>query len=345
MKKKLIITILFFLLIYIFFPSWTQERIGKEDGIYQLKQEEINGIEFEVMIRGDSVENPVILWISGEDDFSEICYISKYQEALEEAFTVVRYDKTGTGKSISLKNGQQEVTIDGMVQEVLDVTDYVRTLLQTEQVILVAQGYTTAFAIRAAKMAPEKYSAYVGVSQYTSLYKMQEKMLAYCLEEAIKQGQEQDIMDLALLQEKVQKHEENLPVYYVNRYIQGEENSKIKKDYIFGLLLQPEYNIADAIMVAFAGKSLYELIFDEMCQRDVTEEVTSLSIPCLFARGKDDHIAAEDLCQEYLDRLESPYKEMKVFEASGEYPYRQEEIRFALWLQSSYEKAQKESNK
>lgn len=342
MKKKLMITILFFLLIYIFFPSWTSGGEGQGNGIYQLMQEEIAGTRLEIMIRGNSTENPVLLWVSGEDEFSEICYISKYQEALEEAFTIVRYDKRGTGKSVSLKAKKQNVTLDDMVEEVLAVTDYVRAALQIDQVILIAQGYATVFAIRAAKKAPEKYSAYVGISQYTNLDEMQERMIAYCLDQAVRGGNEQDIIDLAVLQKADGFKGERVFKYYRERYIEDLEIEKRKKDYTIGFLLQPEYNIADAIMAACIRKPLFDLLFDEIAQRDLTIEVNSLSIPCFFACGKEDHVAVTELCEGYLNKMQAPYKELKIFEESGEYPYRQEETRFVLWLESAYEKVQKE---
>jgi len=340
MKKKLAITILFFLLIYIFFPTSTQPREGKEEGIYQLKKEEIDGSKITVLVRGDDAKNPVLLWVSGEDTFSEMCYITKYQEALEECFTIVRYDAYGTGKSISCDQDKHNVTIDKGVEEILGVTDCIRSFLNTDQVILVAEGYATALAIRAAAKAPEKYSMYVGVSQYTSLYEMEKNMIAYCLDQAIKQGQEQDIMELAMLQEKCEEQEKVLPKEYYERYIKKEEDQQSRKDYILGFLLQPEYNIADVVKAYVAGVCISDLLFSELYARDVTAEVVSLSIPCLFVWGTKDHTTSKELCESYLNILEAPYKEFKQFGDSGSYPYRDEEIRFAVWLKGAYEKAE-----
>lgn len=100
--KKLIkligVIILLLLIVALIFPTWTSQIKGK-NSISTLEQVEINGSDHEIMIRGKDKNNPVIIFVHGGPGTSEIPYAQKYQNLLEEKFTVVNYDQRASGKS------------------------------------------------------------------------------------------------------------------------------------------------------------------------------------------------------------------------------------------------------
>ena len=86
------------MLLILFFPTWTPKiKWGKQ---YCYIQEHRNQRDrTEVMIRGVDRNNPMIIFVHGGPGCSEIPYVRKYQDILEEHFTIVHYDQRGSGKS------------------------------------------------------------------------------------------------------------------------------------------------------------------------------------------------------------------------------------------------------
>ena len=85
-------------LLGLFFPTWTP-KIQRENSISWLGQVKMNGTKHEIMIRGANASNPIIIFVHGGPGSSEIPYVRKYQEELEQHFTIVHYDQRGSGKS------------------------------------------------------------------------------------------------------------------------------------------------------------------------------------------------------------------------------------------------------
>lgn len=107
---------IFILLVAIrfFVPTWTPSIKGYENSISQLKQIEINGSKHEVMIRGNDKKNPVLIFVHGGPGCPEIYYVRKYQDLLEQNFTIVRYDQRGAGKSYHFSEDYSDLSIEDL---------------------------------------------------------------------------------------------------------------------------------------------------------------------------------------------------------------------------------------
>ncbi|WP_407285426.1 alpha/beta fold hydrolase [Streptomyces sp. BP-8] len=87
--------------------------------------------------------------------------------AWEKHFTIVRWDMRGAGKTLGRggADGQGELSFTRMYEDAVELTDYVRTRLGVEQVLLLANSFGSAFGLRLARQHPDRYSAYVGTDQ------------------------------------------------------------------------------------------------------------------------------------------------------------------------------------
>ena len=65
----------------------------------QLHMVEVGGHDQSLLIRGDNVHNPVLLFLAGGPGGSEVGAMSRYAELLERDFVVVTWDQLGTGRS------------------------------------------------------------------------------------------------------------------------------------------------------------------------------------------------------------------------------------------------------
>ncbi|MDQ2706977.1 MAG: hypothetical protein M3Z25_04790 [Actinomycetota bacterium] len=67
--------------------------------IAELTRVEIGGHDLSMLIRGRSVDNPVLLFLAGGPGGTELGAMRRHGQALEQDFTVVTLDQRGTGKS------------------------------------------------------------------------------------------------------------------------------------------------------------------------------------------------------------------------------------------------------
>ena len=114
------------ILITIFiFPTWTP-KIEGVNSIAVLKPIEINGTKLEVMIRGDDKRNAIIDFVHSGTGCSEIPYVRKYQDLLEEHFTIIHYDQRGSGKLFHFFEDYSNITTDKHVDDLLALIEYVK---------------------------------------------------------------------------------------------------------------------------------------------------------------------------------------------------------------------------
>lgn len=165
MKLKYFIVLI--VLVYIFFPTWTPKIKG---GISEYRMQEINGEKLQIMIRGKNRNNPIIINVHGGPSVPETPYIRKYQNLLEENFTIVNYDQRGAGKSYRF-GADYRFTSQTHVDDIIAMTKYVKEYLNTDKVILMGHSWGTYIGLKAVHQNPSDYSAYIGIGQVTDMKK------------------------------------------------------------------------------------------------------------------------------------------------------------------------------
>src|SRR5690242_6035172 len=140
--------------------------ITAPNGIDESSYVRIGGIGQWISVRGEDRANPVILEIHGGPGASNLIFTPRTR-AWERHFTIVRWDMRGAGKTFAAggPEGQGELTLDRLYEDALEVTDHIRTRLNVDKVILLANSFGTVIGLRLARDHPERYSAYVGTDQ------------------------------------------------------------------------------------------------------------------------------------------------------------------------------------
>ncbi|MEV6115121.1 alpha/beta hydrolase [Streptomyces sp. NPDC052109] len=140
--------------------------ISTPNGVDESSYVPIGGIDQWISIRGDDRTNPVILEIHGGPGSSNLIFTPRTR-AWERHFTIVRWDMRGAGRTFAAggPEGQGELTLDRLHEDALEVTDHIRTRLNVDKVLLLANSFGTVTGLRLARSHPELYSAYVGTDQ------------------------------------------------------------------------------------------------------------------------------------------------------------------------------------
>ncbi len=342
--KKILQSIKFFgviivllLIIALFFPTWTPHKNG-EKSISTLEQVEINGSGHEIMIRGKDQNNPVIIFVHGGPGCSEIPYAKKYQDLLEENFTVVNYDQRASGKSYHFFEDYSNLTSELLVDDLLALTDYISERLGKEKVLLIGHSYGTYIATQAASKAPEKYEAYIGIGQMSDTVKSEIEALNYSINQAQKEGNKDDVTDLQRSTENIKNGDTFTPRNYVAKYggsvrlIDNPDGNNLD------MLLSSEYNLLDVIRYNFGVSYSQNALLKEVLKNPLPTKVKKLEIPCYFVMGKYDYMTTYNEAKNYFDRIDASQKEFITFEKSAHYPQFEEKKKFDKWMVDTFVK-------
>ncbi|MBE0655126.1 MAG: alpha/beta hydrolase, partial [Bacteroidales bacterium] len=135
----------------------------------------INGVEQGMFIRSRDVTHPVLLYLHGGMPFYFLS--KKYPAGLEDYFTVVWWEQRGSGMSYSAGITPESITLEQLVSDTREVTNYLRTRFGQDKIYLMGHSGGTFVGIYAAAQMPELYHAYIGVAQMSN--QLKSEILAY----------------------------------------------------------------------------------------------------------------------------------------------------------------------
>lgn len=321
------------------FPTWTPGIKGS-NSVSILKQITINGTKQEVMIRGTDRSNPLVIFVHGGPGVPETPYVRKYQDLLEQNFTVVQYDERGSGKSYHFSEDYSNLSSEMLVDDLLALTDYLEQEFNQEKVLLIGHSYGTYIATQAASKAPDKFSAYIGIGQTANWVNSELESLQFMIGQARLAGNDAEAEELELLREPITTGDAITPRDKIREYGGAARLINDNADIFKGLLFGTEYNLLDAVRF-FKGNSMSELNLQaELTEHDITELVDQLDIPVYFVMGQYDLMTSVNEARKYLDELKAPLKEFVVFGQSAHYPQFEEKEKFAQWLNETWAKLQ-----
>ncbi|WP_238483645.1 alpha/beta fold hydrolase [Anaerosporobacter faecicola] len=297
----------------------------------------VNHTSLSVMIRGNDKDNPVVIFVHGGPCNSEIPYIRKYQDLLEEKFTIVHYDQRGSGKSYQFGRDYSKVSAKTHVQDLIALTEYVEEYLHQEKVILIGHSYGTYIATMAASERPDLYQAYVGIGQMSDTISSELDSLHRCIEVAKEKGEEKDATYLASLAEDIQSGEKIVPRQYLRKYGFAARKIDENKDYVKGFLFGTEYNLLDTIRFYVASIQYQDGLIKEALENPITEIVQDIPIPVYFVMGKYDGMTSPKVAEEYLNTLGGEsIRQFVLFEESAHYPQLEEKKKFFKWMCATF---------
>ncbi|AFQ44794.1 putative hydrolase or acyltransferase of alpha/beta superfamily [Desulfosporosinus meridiei DSM 13257] len=332
MERKFGKILLAILVIGLLFPTWTPSIRGHENSINILKQIEINGSKHQVMIRGYDKRNPIVIFVHGGPGCPEIPYVKKYQESLEQNFTIVQYDQRGAGKSYHFFEDYTNLSVSLLVDDLIALTDYINKEYGPEKVILVGHSFGTIVGIKAADRAPEKYLCYIGIGQVGDFWTGELEALEYCLRQATDQKDFVDVKRIEGCRENIINHSESFKRNFVWKYGGAVRLINEKKDILAGLLLNPEYNLLDAVRYVVGLGVSDNLLWKEIKESNIPLEVPELVIPCYFIAGKFDYLTPIENARSYYNSILAPKKGFVVFDQSAHFPQFEQNEDFAKLL-------------
>ena len=297
---------------------------------------EINNVKQGMFIRSENPENPVVLYLHGGPGVPLLQFISYLEksERLEKYFTVCYWDQRGAGMTYSKSTDPSTMTLDQMVEDTREVTEYLKSRFGQDKIYLIGHSWGSYLGVKTIEKYPENYLAYIGIGQVSNS-KESERMSYEYMQSRAKDEDDKDV--IAKLQ-KYDPYADDFPSLdylakvrtdILNKYGIGH----IHEGYSFqgvlkSLFLFKGYTLGEKInWFLGADFSLIHLMPIPMGD-DLFVSSPKFEVPFYVVQGDYDYMTSQVLAKKYLDFLEAPKKEYFAFANSAHSPNMEEPEKF-----------------
>jgi pimeloyl-ACP methyl ester carboxylesterase len=285
----------------------------------------INGVEQGMFIKSKDSTHPVLLYLHG--GMPDYFLTRKYPTGLEDYFTVVWWEQRGSGLSYSADIPPETMTLEQMISDTKDLTNWLRNRFGQEKIYLMGHSGGTFIGIQVAATVPELYHAYIGVAQMSNQLKSETLAYDYMLKKYRENGNARMVRKL-----------EAAPVTMTNgkpdaystlrdpaMHSLGIGTTHDMKSVISGIfspsLISPEYTLIEKVNM-WRGKSRsgISILWANMLATDLTRQVPELKLPVYFFEGIYDYTCSYSEAKSYFEKLKAPIKGFYTFEKSAHSP-------------------------
>lgn len=288
----------------------------------------LGGVEQWVLIRGQNVANPPLIFLHGGPGMSEAAFLRYHNAGLERSFTTVNWDQRGAGKSFDPLIPKQSMTVAQLLSDLDELVDAVRERLKQPKVVILGHSWGSILGVLYTARFPEKVSAYVGSGQLADWRDAEPRTYQWALGEAERQRNRRAIKALRAI---------GPPPYSVDAlFVQRNWLVRLEGGasprallrlarMVFGV---PESSPFEITRVLRALRWSMEAMWPEVSRINLLEAAPELEVPVFFLLGRNDHWASPDLAAAYFEVLRAPSKRLVWFEQSGHEPFADEPEKF-----------------
>ncbi|MGA7541064.1 MAG: alpha/beta hydrolase [Steroidobacteraceae bacterium] len=285
--------------------SWANGRAVDESGYVP-----IGGIEQWVQIRGDSRDNPVLLWLNGGPGYSTIPYAPAYR-SWERNFTLVMWDQRGEGKTFerSGRSVAPRMTIKRMAEDGIELAEYLCRHLHGKKIILLGHSWGSILGIHMIKLRPDLFSAYVGTGQIVDLE--QDAQVAYPLLLARAKRLHNTLATRQLEAVGPPPYPDTPKKWVWIRW--ANELDPTPR----GLWAALRGGKTEPAYIEEGANFSQSLMWSSIMQDDLPKLGVDFKVPIFFIQGAQDDLAVTALARKYFERIHAPLKKFIVLPQVG----------------------------
>lgn len=284
---------------------------------------DIGGIKQGMFLRSRDTTQPVLLYLHG--GIPDYFLTPKHPTGLEDHFTVAWWEQRGSGISYSPDILPETMTLEQMIQDALEVTNYLRRRFGREKIYLMGRSGGSFIGIQAAARAPELYHAYIGVGQISDQLRSERLAYEYML------GRYKELGNTKMAQRlEAAPVTDGTPAAYLRlrdkaMHELGVGTMREMHSVVTGIFLPSltcrAYTLREKVnMWRGKAQSGVSSLWGEILSTNLMQKVPALDIPVYFFGGIHDYTVSTALAKEYFGQLQAPLKGFYVFEKSAHSP-------------------------
>ena len=300
--------------------------------IAELTRVPVTGGELNLLIRGTSVTDPILLFLAGGPGGSEFGAMRRHGQALEQDFLVATLDQRGTGSSYDQLEPLATHTLANAVTDVIEISDYLRTRFGQQQVYLVGQSWGSFIGVLAAEQRPDLFAAFVGVGQMVDLAETDRIFYDDTLAWARAGGNAEFAAQLEAAGPPPYSNLLDYPMVFAHeQQVYGYDHSGNAEG--AGQMLEnlpvSEYSPLDTVNIVRGLLDTFSALYPQLQDQDLRQGAAELKVPVYLAEGRFEPRGRKDLARDWFERLQAPDKHWVEFETSGHRPLFEQPTEFA----------------
>jgi proline iminopeptidase len=308
--------------------------IHTADGIDVMEQVPIGGMGQWIEVRGESVKNPVLLFIHGGPGSAFMPIARAFQGPWEKYFTVVQWDQRGAGKTYSSNDREMQrrtMNLAQMNADTLEMTNYLRKRFGREKIFVLGHSWGSILGLRLAHDHPELLYAYIGVGQAVNSWDNEAVLYKDSLAEAQRTHNQKAIAELTSIAPYPSPNITFQQVQTMRQWSGSLIGPSAADDSWMGpkaLFLAPEYSLMDDIGW-FRGIFLsVDTLLPDLSKMNLAQLGFNYRGPIFFFEGRHDPYTPSSVAKDFFDKMDDPQKEFEWFEKSGHFPFAEEPQKF-----------------
>ncbi|HKP01932.1 MAG TPA: alpha/beta hydrolase [Chthoniobacterales bacterium] len=305
--------------------------ITSPSGIDSLETVSLGGTDQWILIRGWDRTKPLLLFLHGGPGFPEMPF-AHVNTALERDFVVVHWDQRGAGKSYPAP--KQSLDVEQFVSDTRELTDLLLKRFSAQKLVVVGHSWGSLVGALAVARDPNKFFAYVGISQFADAPESERMMYQWALERAEQTSQVQAARELKRI---------GLPPYesmrdfrtmkrWVAHFNAADYRPISRLQFVRLAFASPVYSWRDLMNLAWGVRTSFDELWREVFYKtNLLRDAPRIDVPVYLFEGRHDRqvTVSAAMAERYFAALDTPRgKQLIWFENSGHWPQLQEPEKF-----------------
>lgn len=291
--------------------------------IATMEKVRLGGEDQWLIMRGQEVTKPVLLFLSGGPGASEAARVLRFNQDLEKDFIVVIWEQRGCGKSYPAR---ANLTVEQYTSDVIELSEMLRERFDQEKIFLVGHSWGTIIGVRAAQARPDLFHAYVGTAQMVDVLETDQEIYRLMLDHARATGDAAFVKTLEtqglppyLGSSPVQPYSTLFGREYAVYEVPNIKSEEYRRDgdILLLMLKQPEYGWLDRVFYLLGLMNTFNAVYPQLQTMDFRQDAIHLDLPVYLVLGRHDMNNPYPIPEEYFHLLQAPNKQLIFFEESG----------------------------
>lgn len=293
--------------------------------IAALENVKLGGQDQWILMRGQSVDKPVMLYLAGGPGQSDLAWPPVLFRDLEDDLVIVCWDQRGTGKSYVSLDPSSTYTLERAVADTIELSEYLRQRFGEQKIYLIGESWGTTLGVLAVQKRPDLYHAFIGSGQMVTQRETDRRLYYDVLDLAKRNGDE-------ALAAKMRGYGE--PPYqgiWGNAFVMGyydalgspysPPQSYTDRSSTAGVgplgAFAPGYTLIDSVNVLRGLMDMFAVMYPQIQGVDFRRDVTRLEVPVYVIDAAHELAARRDLALEWFSMLQSPRKQLFTMPSAG----------------------------